>query len=72
MREDAGRLLREHRTDDGGVPVVTMVNCAMEILFERKWSQRLGRRKPAPVRLRDELLGIPIADPLFEITDIRQ
>jgi predicted metal-dependent phosphoesterase TrpH len=44
------------------VPMVTLVNYACEILFERKWSQRL----------RNELLGIPIADPLFEVTDIRQ
>jgi predicted metal-dependent phosphoesterase TrpH len=44
------------------VPVVTMVNYACEILFERKWSRRL----------RNELFRIPIADPLFEVTDIRQ
>jgi predicted metal-dependent phosphoesterase TrpH len=44
------------------VPVVTLVNYACEILFERKWSRRL----------RNEFLGVPIADPLFEVTDIRQ
>jgi predicted metal-dependent phosphoesterase TrpH len=44
------------------VPVVTLVNYVCEILFERKWSRRL----------RNELIGIPIADPLFEVTDVRQ
>ena len=44
------------------VPVVTLVNYALEILFERKWSRRL----------RNEFLGVPIADALFEVTDIRQ
>jgi predicted metal-dependent phosphoesterase TrpH len=44
------------------VPVVTLVNYACEILFERKWSRRL----------RNELLGIPVADTLFEVTDVRQ
>jgi hypothetical protein len=44
------------------VPVVTLVNYVCEILFERKWSRRL----------RNEFLGVPIADPLFEVTDIRQ
>ncbi len=42
------------------VPVVTLVNYACEIVFERKWSRRL----------RNELVGIPVADPLFEVTDI--
>ena len=42
------------------VPVVTLVNYVCEILFERKWSHRL----------RNELVGIPVADPLFEVTDI--
>ena len=44
------------------VPVVTLVNYACEILFERKWSRRL----------RNELIGIPGADALFEVTDVRQ
>jgi predicted metal-dependent phosphoesterase TrpH len=44
------------------VPLVTLVNYVCEILFERKWSRRL----------RNELLRIPIADPLFEVTDVRQ
>jgi predicted metal-dependent phosphoesterase TrpH len=44
------------------VPMVTLVNYVCEILFERKWSRRL----------RNELLRIPIADPLFEVTDVRQ
>ena len=43
------------------VPMVTLVNYACEILFERKWSRRL----------RNELFRIPIADPLFEVTDVR-
>src|ERR1039458_8845195 len=42
------------------VPMVTLVNYVCEILFERKWSRRL----------RNELVGIPVADPLFEVTDI--
>jgi predicted metal-dependent phosphoesterase TrpH len=42
------------------VPVVTLVNYFCEILFERKWSRRL----------RSQSFRIPIADPLFEITDI--
>jgi predicted metal-dependent phosphoesterase TrpH len=42
------------------VPLVTLVNYACEILFERKWSRRL----------RNELVRIPVADPLFEVTDI--
>ena len=45
------------------VPIVTLVNYVCEVLFERTWSNRVLARKP---------LGIPIADPLFEITDIRQ
>jgi predicted metal-dependent phosphoesterase TrpH len=42
------------------VPVVTLVNYVCEILFERRWSRRL----------RNELFRIPVADPLFEVTDI--
>jgi predicted metal-dependent phosphoesterase TrpH len=42
------------------VPIVTLVNYVCEILFERKWSRRL----------RNELVGIPVTDPLFEVTDI--
>jgi predicted metal-dependent phosphoesterase TrpH len=42
------------------VPMVTLVNYVCEILFERKWSRRL----------RNELVGIPVTDPLFEVTDI--
>jgi predicted metal-dependent phosphoesterase TrpH len=52
------------------IPVVTLVNYVCEILFERRWSRRLGRLKPAP--LGNEFLGIPVADPFFEVTDIRE
>jgi len=65
------------------VPVVTLVNYACEILFERKWSRRL-RHKPgvgmsadaarriACATSGDELVGIPRADALFEIADVGQ
>ena len=46
------------------VPVVTAINYVCEILFERKWSRK--------VCLRNQFLGIPVADPLFEVTDVRQ
>lgn len=46
------------------VPVVTAINYVCEILFERKWSRK--------VLLRNQFLGIPVADPLFEVTDVRQ
>jgi len=50
------------------VPMVTLVNYACEILFERKWSRRvLGA---AGAELTSEFLRIPVADPLFEVTDI--
>ena len=45
------------------VPAVMLVNYFCEVLFEIKWSRKvLGR----------QTVRIPIADPLFEITDVRQ
>jgi predicted metal-dependent phosphoesterase TrpH len=52
------------------VPVITLINFACEILFERKWSRRVWAA--AGVGLRNEFFRIPVTDPLFEVTDIRQ
>jgi hypothetical protein len=52
------------------VPVITLINFACEILFERKWSQRVWG--VTGVGLRNEFLRIPVTDPFLEVTDIRQ
>jgi predicted metal-dependent phosphoesterase TrpH len=43
------------------VPVLTLVNQLSEMLFQRKWSRGLG-----------EFFRIPVTDPVFEVTDVRQ
>jgi len=44
-------------------PLVTLIHYACEVAFHAKWSRRaLGR----------EFVRIPVADPLFEVTDVRQ
>jgi len=45
------------------VPLATLINHFYEVLFERTWSRRLLGSKP---------LRIPIANPAFEVTDVRQ
>jgi hypothetical protein len=44
------------------VPVVTLVNFAREMLFERKWSSRVL----------DQFIRIPATHPLLEVTDVGQ
>jgi len=45
------------------VPLATLINYVCEVLFERTWSRRLLGYKP---------FRIPIANPAFEVTDVRQ
>ena len=52
------------------VPAVTLVNYFCEVLFERTWSRRLLGATAA--ELRHHFLRIPVADPVFEITDVSQ
>jgi predicted metal-dependent phosphoesterase TrpH len=46
-----------------GIPVITLGNHWCEAAFVKYWSRRI---------LAGEPLGIPVADPLFEVTDIGQ
>ena len=45
------------------VPLVTLANCASEVLFAARYPRRV---------LQGQLVRIPVADPLLEVTDIRQ